>query len=141
MKNIIYALALFLASAVNQTIIAQDIKLKDDQVWVDGKPTFSFDKKNMNNVFRLYQLNTTNELVTIAQQHLGDGETSAVNDYKKLVFAPQNILIESRVLRSRNWKFIIQLLMSEKVFDANGLIDQRNLERFAGKYDEKITPR
>jgi hypothetical protein len=42
-------------------------------------------------------------------------------------------------LRTRNWKFIIQLLLDEKVIDSNGVVNIPNLERFAGKYDEKIT--
>ncbi|WP_333600275.1 hypothetical protein [Flavobacterium sp.] len=140
MKHLMYALTLLLCSTLTNAINAQEVKLKETTVLVDDKPAFSFDKKNLNNEFHLYKLNTQEELVVLQQQHIGS-ETSAVNDYKKLIFAKQNIVIESKVLRPRNWKFLIQLLLTEKVLDVSGSIDEKNLERFAGKYDEKITPR
>jgi hypothetical protein len=87
----------------------------------------------------LFILNTTKTILDIQQVHRGGGETSAINNYKKLSFPTQKITIQSSMLRTRNWKFIIQLLLDEKVFDSNGVINIPNLERFADKYNEKIS--
>jgi hypothetical protein len=140
MKNIIYAVALLLSSTIAQTITAQEIKLKDNTVLLGDQAVFSFDKKAMNNEFHLYKLNTQEELVMLQHQHVG-ADTGAKDDFKKIVFTKQNTIIESKVLQKRNWKFLIQLLLDEKVIDASGTVDLKNLERFVGKYDEKITPR
>jgi hypothetical protein len=126
MKNIIYIIAILISSTVTQSITAQEIKLKDNTVFQSDKPVFSFDKKAMNNEFHLYKLNTQEELVILQHQHVG-ADTGAKDDFKKIVFGKQNTVIESRVLQKRNWKFLIQLLLEEKVFTS--------------KYDEKITPR
>ncbi|WP_162127433.1 hypothetical protein [Flavobacterium phycosphaerae] len=141
MKNIIYVMVLLISSTLTQTVKAQELKLKDNVVLLGDKPAFSFDKKAMNNEFHLYKLNTQEELVVLKHQHVG-ADTGAQDDFKKIIFAKQNIVIESKVLQKRNWKFLIQLLLDEKVLDpSTGTVDVKNLERFAGKYDEKITPR
>jgi hypothetical protein len=140
MKNILYIIALLLSSTVTQTITAQEIKLKDNTVFLGDKAIFSFDKKAMNNEFHLYKLNTQEELVLLQHQHIG-ADTGAQDDFKKIIFAKQSIVIESKVLQKRNWKFLLQLLLDEKVLDPSGTVDIKNLERFASKYDEKITSR
>ena len=141
MKNVIHFVTLILVATITNNIKAQELKLKDGQVLQGEKAIFSYDKKALNNEFHLYRLNTDKTIVTMKQVHHGDSETSAVNGYKSLSFSKQDVLIESTILRNRNWKFIIQLLLDEKVIDTNGVINIPNLERFTGKYDEKITPR
>lgn len=141
MRNIIHLVSVMLLTLCSYNGKAQELKLKDGQVLQGETAIFSYDKKVLNNEFHLYRLNTDKTIVDIKQVHKGGGETSAVNDYKTLLFAKQNILIESKILRTRNWKFIIQLLLDEKVIDSNGMVNIPNLESFAGKYDEKITPR
>ena len=136
MKNLGLTLMLLCFITAN----AQDIKLNDGTVLLNEKAVFSYEKKGMNNQFHFYKLNTKEELVSLIHQHVGT-DTGAKDDFKKMVFPMQNTIIESRVLQKRNWKFLIQLLLDEKVLDTSGTIDLRNLERFAGKYDEKITPR
>jgi hypothetical protein len=138
MKNIIHTLTLLFSLALIQTLTAQELKLKDNIVLLDDKPVFSFDKKAMNNEFHVYKLNTKEELFVLQHQHVGT-DTGAKDDFKKIIFTKQNTVIESKVLQKRNWKFLIQLLLDEKVIDLSGNVDTKNLERFAGKYNEKIT--
>ncbi len=109
-------------------------------VVIENKPIFSFDKKAMNNEFYLFKLNSKEELLILQHQHVG-ADTGAQDDFKKIIFPNQKVTIESRVLQKKNWKFLVQLLIDEKVIDTDGNIDIRNLERFSGKYDEKITPK
>ncbi|TBX70335.1 hypothetical protein EZL74_03940 [Flavobacterium silvisoli] len=136
-KTINFILALFIVS-VTQKITAQKIELKNNTVVMEDKPIFSFDKKAMNNEFHLFKLNSKEEVLILQHQHVG-ADTGAKDDFKKIIFPSQNITIESRVLQKKNWKFLVQLLLDEKVIDTDGNIDVRNLERFSGKYNEKIT--
>lgn len=139
MKNFIHFITFLLLLITTNSIKSQELKLKGGQVFQDEKAIFSYDKKALNNEFHLFILNTTKTILDIQQVHRGGGETSAINNYKKLSFPTQKITIQSSMLRTRNWKFIIQLLLDEKVFDSNGVINIPNLERFADKYNEKIS--
>lgn len=140
MKKIIYSVLALLIVAVTHQISAQKIEFKNNMVVIENKPIFSFDKKAMNNEFYLFKLNSKEELLILQHQHVG-ADTGAQDDFKKIIFPNQKVTIESRVLQKKNWKFLVQLLIDEKVIDTDGNIDIRNLERFSGKYDEKITPK
>ncbi len=62
---------------------------------------------------------------------------SKVDDSKKIIFAQQNITIQSKNFSEQKWDFLIALLIQEKVIDAKGEINLDNLKRFKAKHDEK----
>jgi hypothetical protein len=138
MKNLIYlSLTLFFAF-IGQSTNAQEVKLKKDQILVDEKPTFEYDKSGFE--FHIYKLGTKDEIIYIlhnnnsTQQYLED-------DYKKIIFLNQKVTIESSVFRARGFKYIVELMLKEKVLDLEGNISTDNLEKFAAKYNENITER
>ena len=131
MKYISYIAALFLTAT---TLSAQEVKLKKDVVYVGDAATFSFARKSMGNELYVYKLNTKEELVNIIVDN--NKTESKVDDSKKIVFTKQNITIASKNFRSRNYEFLIALLIEEKVIDLKGDINLDNLKRFKEKYDE-----
>ncbi len=120
------------------TLVAQDIKLKDNIAYADGTPAYSFEKTGMNGALHLYKLNTKEEILTLEQKHLGF-DSGPANNYVSFTFPGQNITLTSKALQHNNWKFLISLLLTEKVLDLRGAVDMKNLQRFQQKYDEKIT--
>ena len=131
MKYLSYIAALFLTAT---TLSAQEVKLKKDVVYVGDAATFSFARKSMGNELYVYKLNTKEELVNIIVDN--NKTESKVDDSKKIVFTKQNITIASKNFRSRNYEFLIALLIEEKVIDLKGDINLDNLKRFKEKYDE-----
>ena len=131
MKYLSYIAALFLTAT---TLSAQEVKLKKDVVYVGDAAPFSFARKSMGNELYVYKLNTKEELVNIIVDN--NKTESKVDDSKKIVFTKQNITIASKNFRSRNYEFLIALLIEEKVIDLKGDINLDNLKRFKEKYDE-----
>lgn len=133
MKYLNYiAMLLFTATSLS----AQEIKLKDNIVYSGGTPVFSFAKKSMGNEFYVYKLNTKEELFNIIVDN--NKTESKVDDSKKIIFAKENTVIQSKNFREQKWDFLIALLFQEKVIDTNGDIKLDNLKRFKAKYDENI---
>jgi hypothetical protein len=136
MKKIMFligALALFCTDT-----IAQEVDLKKDQVFVDGKPVYSYDRGSLE--FHLYKLGTTDELIYVLHNN-NSTQKYMDDDYKKIVFVEKNVIVENSLLRGRSKKYIIELLLKEKVLDLEGNIDETNLQKFVTKYDEGITKR
>lgn len=131
MKHIKYIIALFLATA---SLSAQEIKLKKEVVYIADTPTFSFTKKAMGNELYVYQLNTQEELLNMVVDN--NKTESKVDDYKKINFAKQSTSITSKNFRSRDYEFLIALLIEEKVINTKGEINVENLLRFKAKYDD-----
>ena len=115
-------------------LTAQEVKLKKDIVYVANDPTFSFVKKALGNELYVYKLNTKEELVNMIVENYGT--ESKVDDVKKIIFTQQNTVIQSKNFRSRNYEFLIALLIEEKVIDLKGEINADNLKRFKAKYDD-----
>jgi hypothetical protein len=137
MKTILH-FAVVLAVSLSATITkAQQLELLDGKILLDQKAIFSYDQKTPNNEFHLYRLNSEKSIVAIKHVH-HMGKLNSKKEYKILTFSKQEITINSVVLAQRNWKFILQLLLDEKVITINGNINLPNLEKFAEKYDEKI---
>ena len=119
---------------ITLTISAQEVKLKKETVYVSDTPTFSFIKKTMGNEFYVYKLNTKEEIVTMIVDN--NNTESKVDDSKKIVFTQQKTTIETKNFRSRNYEFLLSLLLEEKVINLKGEINVDNLIRFKAKYDE-----
>lgn len=130
MKYLSYISALLLTA----TLSAQEVKLKKEIVYIGDAPTFSFSKKAMGNELYLYKLNTKEELVHMLVDN--NGTEIKQDDGKKIVFEQQKISIQSKNFRTRNWEFLIDLLLQEKVIDLKGEINVENLNRFKAKYDD-----
>ena len=130
MKQLYYIATLLLTA----TVAAQEIKLEKNIVYADAAAIFSFTKKSMGNQFYVYKRNTKEELFHIIVEN--NNTESKVDDSKKIVFAQQNIMIQSKNFREQKWDFLIALLLQEKVIDAKGEINLDNLKRFKAKYDE-----
>ena len=88
----------------------------------------------MGNELYVYKLNTKVELVNMTVDN--NNTESKVDDSKKIVFTKLNTTIASKNFRSRNYEFLIALLIEEKVIDLKGDINLDNLKRFKAKYDE-----
>ena len=131
MKCLNYIATLILTAT---TLTAQEVKLKKDIVYVANDPTFSFVKKALGNELYVYKLNTKEELVNMIVENYGT--ESKVDDVKKIIFTQQNTVIQSKNFRSRNYEFLIALLIEEKVIDLKGEINADNLKRFKAKYDD-----
>ena len=131
MRCLNYIATLILTATI---LTAQEVKLKKDIVYVANDPTFSFVKKALGNELYVYKLNTKEELVNMIVENYGT--ESKVDDVKKIIFTQQNTVIQSKNFRSRNYEFLIALLIEEKVIDLKGEINADNLKRFKAKYDD-----
>ena len=131
MKYLNYIAVLLLSATA---LSAQEVKLKKEIIYVGDAPTFSFAKKSIGNELYVYKLNTKVELVNMTVDN--NNTESKVDDSKKIVFTKLNTTIASKNFRSRNYEFLIALLIEEKVIDLKGDINLDNLKRFKEKYDE-----
>ena len=131
MKYLNYIAVLLLSVTA---LSAQEVKLKKEIIYVGDAPTFSFAKKSMGNELYVYKLNTKVELVNMTVDN--NNTESKVDDSKKIVLTKLNTTIASKNFRSRNYEFLIALLIEEKVIDLKGDINLDNLKRFKAKYDE-----
>jgi hypothetical protein len=127
-------LSFIITLLVTLTLSAQEVKLKKEIVYVSDAPTFSFTKKEMGNELYVYKLNTKEEIVNMIVDN--NNTESKVDDSKKIVFTQQKTTIENKNFRSRNYEFLLSLLLEEKVLDLKGEINLDNLIRFKAKYDE-----
>lgn len=125
-------IAVLLLSAT--ALSAQKVELKKEIIYVGDAPTFSFSKKSMGNELYVYKLNTKEELVNMIVDN--NNTESKVDDSKKIVFTKLKTTIASKNFRSRDYDFLISLLLEEKVIDLKGNINLDNLKRFKEKYDE-----
>ena len=131
MKNLMYLIVFLLAG---NALTAQVIKLKKEIIYVGETPTFSFIKKAMGNELYVYKLNTKEEFVKIVVDN--NNTESKVDDSKKIILTQQKTTIISKNFRSRNYEFLITLLLEEKVIDIKGDVNLENLNRFKAKYND-----
>jgi len=115
---------------------AQKLELKDGTVYLLDTAIFSYDQKVPNNEFHLFRLNSEKTIVEMKQVH-HSAALNSKNEYKTLTFSKQNVTIESVLLSKRNWKYILQLLLDEKVINTKGVVNLSNLAQFAEKYQKK----
>ena len=119
---------------------AQKVQFKKSKVLIDKIETFDFNRSLLSNDFSLYKLNSKDEIIYIS--HFNN-ETPRYHDddYKKIVFIKQNIIVESSRLRSKTLKQLIRLLLEEEILDKDGNINPEKLQSFVTKYNENITNR
>lgn len=89
----------------------------------------------MGNELYVYKLNTKEELLSMIVDN--NKTESKVDDSKEILFTKQKTTIASKNFRSRDYDFLIALLIEEKVIDLKGEINADNLIRFKAKYDER----
>ena len=112
----------------------QEIKFKKEIVFVNNTPTFSYVKKGMGSELQVYNLNTTTAIFSIVVDN--NATESKVDDFKKIIFSEQKTVIASKNFRNRDFEFLIDFLLKEKVINLDGKVDTDNLKRFKEKYNE-----
>jgi len=136
MKAFLQFTLVLLVSITSQMSTAQKLELKDGTVYLLDTAIFSYDQKVPNNEFHLFRLNSEKTIVEMKQVH-HSAALNSKNEYKTLTFSKQNVTIESVLLSKRNWKYILQLLLDEKVINTKGVVNLPNLAQFAEKYQKK----
>jgi hypothetical protein len=136
MKAFLQFTLVLLVSITSQMSTAQKLELKDGTVYLLDTAIFSYDQKVPNNEFHLFRLNSEKTIVEMKQVH-HSAALNSKNEYKTLTFSKQNVTIESVLLSKRNWKYILQLLLDEKVINTKGVVNLSNLAQFAEKYQKK----
>ncbi|MEM0542694.1 hypothetical protein WFZ85_08685 [Flavobacterium sp. j3] len=126
-----FVIALFFFTSF---LCAQEIKLKKEIVYFNDSPTFSYIKKGMSNELQVFKLNTSEVIFTIVVDN--NSTESKVDDFKKIIFSEQKTIISSKNFRNRNFEFLVDLMLKEKVIDLNGKVDTSNLKRFKEKYND-----
>lgn len=137
MKTIIHITQILVVILTTNYCSSQKLALLDGKVLLGETAIFSYDQKVPNNEFHLFRLNSEKTIVDIKQFH-HELASNSNTEYKTLTFPKQNVIIKSTTLSTRNWKYIIQLLLDEKVIAINGNVNVPNLEEFTEKYGEKI---
>ncbi len=125
---------------------AQKIKIKKNEVTVDGTHILNYEKSSGYN-FSIYDLN--DDEIIFFKYHNNETSEYYDDDYFILQFFNEDMKIETTesgwVPISLSTKKYAQKflgwLMKEKVMDKTGQINAEKLKRFAQKYEENITNR
>ncbi|GLB47958.1 hypothetical protein [Neptunitalea lumnitzerae] len=131
-----FFLAVFTLTIAN----AQKVKIKKGIVSVDGKETFTTDKKGLSNSYSLFTLDGEKEIIFVnwnSNETVGYGE----DDFVQVTFLDDNLKIESATSLKISAKNLFQLLIKDKVINLDGTVNPDKLDRFFTKYDENITDR
>ncbi|WP_431164588.1 hypothetical protein [Tenacibaculum halocynthiae] len=120
---------------------SQKVRFKKGKVIVDKKEILSYEKNGfLGSEITLYSLDGENEIAEMFHERNGTNSYQE-DDYKKLFFTNEEIKIESGRIKFRGWKYVIKLLIRNKVLGMDGKINLAKLKKFAKKYDENITNR
>ncbi len=116
------------------------VKFKKGKVLVNGTEILIYEKRELGDEFIIYSIKNREEIADMVQMNNG---TSAYleGDYKRMYFNNEEIKIESSRIYSKGWKYVIKLLIKNKVLDMTGKVNLERLQKFAKKYDENITNR
>ncbi|WP_338376476.1 hypothetical protein [uncultured Flavobacterium sp.] len=124
-----FIIILFLS--ISSCIYAQEIKLKKETIYIDGKAVLSYEKKSYGNELVIYELNTKNELITDVY--------NPTSNYQKIFFIKQK---KSMEMRPKYWnKSLIKWFIEQDILDVNGNLNEEKVDIFIEKFDEKITER
>lgn len=136
MKKFIVLIIVILTANIT---CAQKVKLKKDQVLLDGKAIMSFEKEMWGvHKIHLYTLNTQDELIEINNN---DNETERYydDDFVQIRFLTQGKIVELKM--NKSFKKVIEWLLKKKIIDSNGSLLEENIDLFVKNYDENITNR
>lgn len=129
-------------------LLAQEVEIKDNKVYLDGKPILKYEKISpIEHSF--YSLETDDEILLYKAF---DNETRSIyDDYYILNFLTEKKKVEtfdfSKITvgigmnTKKNMQKMIGWLLKEKVLTAEGKINPEKLEIFVDKYNENIRER
>lgn len=135
-KKTALLLTLLLLATIAQ---AQKVKLKKDQVLLDGKAIMSYEKEMWGvHKIHLFTLDTQDELIEINNN---DNETDKYydDDFVQIRFLTQGKMVELK--SNKSFKKMIEWLIKKKIIDTNGTLLVDNIDLFVKNYDENITNR
>jgi hypothetical protein len=117
---------------------AQNIKLKNDFVIIDGTKVFKYEKNAPEGWLSLYDLVSGDEVIFIREI---DNGTSGYrdDDYTQYKFLKEDIVIE--ISTYDLWKNHLKFLFKNKCFDLEGKVDLKKVQSTFDKFDENITDR
>lgn len=119
---------------------AQTVKIKKDEVFVDGELRFKSEKRLNTTQFSLYNLSDGKEILSVIRNLNGTIGFSA-DDYTQIIFNGFNTRVESEQINGRAFAWYVELLLKGKVLNLDGSINEENLQNFFTKYDQNITNR
>lgn len=119
---------------------AQKVKFKKGDVLIDGVKVFEFERRNMAHQASFYNPETKDEVIFWNYNLSGTNEYNG-DDFIELFFPEQDIKIETTKFLGRTSKWIIKELISQRVINTEGVIDEKKLQTFKSKYGENVTER
>lgn len=124
---------------ISLTICAQKIKLKKEEVLLDGNAIMKYEKEMWGvHKIHLYTLDTDKELIEINNN---DNETTKYydDDFVQIRFLTNGEMVEMKL--NKSFPKIIEWLIKKKIITVDGKINEDNIELFVKNYDENITNR
>ena len=138
MKKLLFS---FLLLSITH-LYAQEVKLKDDNVIVNGKQIFKYEKVN-NLQYSFYDAEG-NEILMYKYQN-NQTQDYQGDDYFTINFITLKRKVETSDFNliyaaspRKNMQKLMRLLFKEKVFDVNGNINAGKLTVFSEKYNQEI---
>lgn len=127
MKKILFLLAVLMMRC---NVFCQDIKIKDETIYVDDVACMKVVKNNPNNITITDM--SDNELIDLKFIH----NTKYADLYNKITFVEQNISFTSKTY-IYTVKLLIKKLIADKTVD-NCKLNPDKVKRFVQKYDEDV---
>ncbi len=145
MKKIILA-GIFITSIFNFSY-SQEIELKDDKVFLDGKELLRYEKVNFFQ-YSFYTLDNDEEILLFKSFNNETPEYKE-DDYFVLNFLIEKVKVETQdfskiaafMNSKKSMQKLIKWLIKEKVLSTEGKINKEKLEIFYEKYNENIVNR
>ncbi|PKF72273.1 hypothetical protein [Chryseobacterium sp. PMSZPI] len=140
-------LAVFILMISCNLYFAQDVTIKDNKVFLDGKQILKAEKISLAQ-YSFFSMKDDEEI--LFYKYIDNETPSYINDdYFALNFLTEKVKIESKdigkvanFMNSRKaMERIIKWLLKERVLNQNGEINPDRLTIFKEKYDEDITAR
>lgn len=130
---------LLLIITVSYNIVnAQEVKLKNEFVYIDGIKVFKYEKNAGEGWLSLFEIDNEDEIIFIKEN---DNGTSGYrdDDYTQYKFLKEDITIE--ISTYNYWKNHIKFLYENKCFNLDGKVNQTKVQNTFDKFDENITDR
>nr|WP_317632648.1 hypothetical protein [uncultured Flavobacterium sp.] len=127
-KSIILIILLILSSV--GVVKGQDIKLKNDKIFLENNYILNYKKSDFGGKFQVYTIDQNEEILFINLQEVPDKFKS----YWKFYFPKQNKYFYKGIIDS--FKKELKLLFEDKVIDKDGKVNESNLDSYITKYNE-----